>query len=55
MQTITQKQYESLVSRIYALLLAAKDTDILHMVDCEDGATNLVAGWMAETDIEVKD
>ena len=55
MQTITQKQYESLTSSIYSLLMQDPTMNMGEMIECEGAAINLVANWMEENNIEVKD
>ena len=56
MQTITQKQYKSLVKAIYESFMQMDENFGLgEMAECEYEAGQIVRNWMKEHNIEVKD
>lgn len=51
MQTINEQQYDSLITKIYDLLMSSDDMGMGEMGDCSIAATELVNDWMEENKI----
>jgi len=51
MTTITEKQYESLTSAIYTLLMSGTEIGLGDMGDCMDASQSTVDEWMKNEEI----
>jgi len=54
MQEITEKQYNSLVERIYKTLLAFPGMGLGEMREAREEAERIVDWWMDDNDIKLK-
>lgn len=50
---LTTTQVTALESKIYNTLIQNPDMDMDNMAECEEAATNLVAEWLTENNIQV--
>ncbi len=55
METITLKQYESLIQKIYDTLMAMPDMGMGEMGESKDEATRIVDEWMEENSITLNE
>ncbi|MEO6302693.1 MAG: hypothetical protein ABIP51_05940 [Bacteroidia bacterium] len=55
MKNITEKQFDSLVNKIYSSLIANPDFGLGEMGSCKEEAERIVRDWMSEETIIFKE